>query len=213
MKKIILNKNRKSLRMLTSKNEGETSDYYSFDNIRNMPLRSEHGSTVNRNDTLNEDGSYNLNLDEQTDEQVGALRQKVYDYFALNKVLNAMEFNDSFPHMKYLEKIGLMDNIKVRYNQHGKLLEIDYKNKRVIVRGKGPNEFEYGTDKTAANLISEFKQKLHEAKAEYEETGSGMFESELRVEVESNILRDDESVQTVRLKQQELEELNQMVDR
>ena len=30
------------------RNEDETSDYGSFDNIRNMALRSEHGSTVDR---------------------------------------------------------------------------------------------------------------------------------------------------------------------
>ena len=76
----------------------EESDYYSFDNIRNMMLRSEHSGTVNRNDTLNEDGSYNLNLCDQMDKQVQRLKEKVYDYFALNKVLNSMEFSETFPH-------------------------------------------------------------------------------------------------------------------
>ena len=194
------------------KNEEETSDYYSFDNIRNMALKSEHGSTVKRNDTLNEDGSYSLNLEDQTDEQAQRLKEKVYDYFAMNKVLNSMEFSETFPHMKYLEKFGLMDNIKVRYNQHGKLLGLDYKNKRVIVRGKRANEFEYGADKTAANAISEFKQRLQEAKAEYEETGSGMFESEARSEIGSTIRFNKESEKVSFENPQELEEMEEVVE-
>ena len=77
--------------------------------------------------------------------------------------------------------------MKARYNEHNKLLGIDYKGKRVIVGGKKVNEFEYGTDKTATNAIREFKEKLQEAQAEYKETGCGMFESEAPSEIGSTI--------------------------
>ena len=127
-----------------------------------------------------------------------------------------MEFSETFPHLKYLDEVGLMKNVKARYNNNGRLLGIDYKKdggktfQRIIIRGKGLNEFEYGTDKNSRNAIDEFKTKLESAQAAYEETGSGMFESEIRSEVGS--ILDDKSEQTVIQKRQELEELNQMVE-
>ena len=105
---------------------------------------------------MNDDGSYNFNLDDKTDEQVLALRKKVYDYFAMMKVLNSTEFRDPFPHMKYLEKAGIMDNMSARYNDYDRLLGIDYKKKRIIIRGRGPQEFTWSSDKSSDGAIKEF---------------------------------------------------------
>ena len=91
--------------------EEDDSNYYSFENVKRLALESEHSGAVNENDSLHDD---NLNLNDQADEQVAAIREKIYDYYGLKKVLNSMEFRDSFPHMKYLEETGLMDHIWVR---------------------------------------------------------------------------------------------------
>ena len=108
-------------------------------------------------------------MNEQTDEQIKELREKVYNYYAVNKVLNSMEFSETFPHSKYLDEVELMKNVRARYNNNGRLLGIDYKKdcgktfQKIIIRGKRPNEFEYGTDKNARTSIDEFKTKLESA--------------------------------------------------
>ena len=147
------------------------------------------------------------------------MREKVYNYFALNKVINAMEFNKAYPHLKYLEKSGLMDNIRIRYNQNGRLLGIDYRKdsnktfQKVIIRGKGPHEFMWGTGKNATGHIKEFTEKLQKAKEMYEETASGQIESTICSEVENTFFDDDKnSRQTVLQRQQETDDLSQVVD-
>ena len=86
----------------------QDSDYFSFENVRKMALESEYGEEIaDPNDGINEDGSYNLNLGDLTSD-LAMQREKVYNYFALNKVLNSLEFSETFPHMKYLEKEGVL---------------------------------------------------------------------------------------------------------
>ena len=108
-------------------NVEEDSDYFTFDNIRKMAIDCEYGEDVDPNDEMNPGGSYKLNLGDLTDTEVSKKREEVYNYFALNKCLNSMEFNETFPHLKYLKKAGVMSNLRARYNPKGRLLGIDFK--------------------------------------------------------------------------------------
>ena len=176
----------------------QDSDYYTFDNVRKMALESEHGDAIDRNDGLNEDGSYKLNLEGSS---IPALRKMLYDYFALNKVLNSMEFSETFLHIKYLRKEGVLSNLRVRYNSSGRLLGIDFRlnvsksYQKVIVRGKGSAEFEYSQDKNSCLAINIFKARHEEARNKYQETISGQIEDEIRSElseeVRSELAEDD----------------------
>ena len=117
------------------RNEDKDSDYYSFENIKRLVLEIEHGSIVSKDDTINEDGTYNLNLDGKTDEEVLKMKKRLYDYYGMKKVMFSFEF-DAILHIKYFEKSGFMDKMNARFRKNV-LLGINYNGKRVIVRREG----------------------------------------------------------------------------
>ena len=214
-------------------NEQE-EDYFTFENIRQMALDSEYGHEVDPNDTMNPDGGYNLNLGDLTDNEVAMRRRKIYNYFFLNKCMNSMEFNETFPHLKYMEEVGIVKRMGLRI-RNGIFLGIDYRKdsskkdggkiyQRLIVKKKN-NVFEYSQDKNNTETIKLFKMKLNEARKMYVETPSGQIEEEVRSVMSEDDLGEEDGYaglgSTVRYKaeeevsfqrQQENQELSEVIN-
>ena len=63
-------------------NVDEDSDYFTFDRIRDMALRSEYGGELSRHDSMDESGNYKFETGDATNlEEIYKNREEIYNYF------------------------------------------------------------------------------------------------------------------------------------
>ena len=95
-----------------------------------------------------------------------------------------------------MEDVGLLKNVRLRYNKNGYLLGIDYRKdgksafQKVIIRSNGPNDFTYRTDylNNVENLIEWISNMdwFHEDEVMKDDAADAVYNRQMKY-IEDNI--------------------------